>query len=612
MTQASSNSPHDALALNRDELILALQARERFLDAILGSLEPFFAVDGDWRITFANRAAVGMIQSSAEELLGRDIRELVPAELHETTRDGLRRAMEERVTAQYEVSIQGGATYLGTAYPLSDGGLAIYARDVTEAKRREAERAELFAALEDSEQSFAAVFEASPFAMSLTEMPSGRIIRVNSAFEVLFGHRREDLIGHTSPEIGLSDPESQAAISRRFEADGVLRDVEVPRTTADGEVRMLSISLDWVTIGQQAAVLTSVRDITTRAAAQEELRASQEALLASERRYRSIVETTGDGIMVGAPDGVIQFVNQRMADMLGYERDELVGMHGLDLIFPDWEPAVADNRTALRGGEVLRGEFKLRHRQGAPVWTVFSSTPMFDVEGEHIGNLTMHSDITALKAAQEALRESEVAAAAQAERSRLARDLHDSVTQALFAASLKAEALATAGDLSPETERVVEEVRRLTGGALAQMRTMLLELRGEPLDGIPIRQLLRNVVEATESRTQTSVVLSIEGDRTLPAALHTAVYRIAQEALNNVTRHARAPHAWVELTSTPDLVRLAVRDDGRGFVPEPLGPAHIGLSSMRERAAEAGAELWLETAPGAGTSVVLEWRPAAS
>ena len=93
-----------------------------------------------------------------------------------------------------------------------------------------------------------------------------------------------------------------------------------------------------------------------------------------------------------------------MADMLGYERDELVGMHGFELIFPDWQPAVLDNRAALDEGEVVRGEFKLRRKDGTPIWTMFSSTPMFDAEGEHVGNLTMHSDITELKAAEEALR----------------------------------------------------------------------------------------------------------------------------------------------------------------------------------------------------------------
>ena len=111
--------------------------------------------------------------------------------------------------------------------------------------------------------------------------------------------------------------------------------------------------------------------------------------------------------MIGDPEGVIAFVNQRMADMLGYGVDELVGTHGFELIFPDWQPAVLENRAALDEGEVVRGEFKLRRKDGTAIWTMFSSTPMADSAGDHVGNLTMHSDITELKAAEEALRRSD-------------------------------------------------------------------------------------------------------------------------------------------------------------------------------------------------------------
>ena len=407
MTHASSRRPPDSAELSRDEIVLALQARERFLGAILGSLEVFLAVDADWRVTFANQAAADMVGRTFGELVGGDVWELMPAALSESARDELHRAMSERVSVEYEVLGLDGMTYLGTAYPLDDGGLAIYSRDITETKRRERERDELFAALERSEQSFEAVFEASPFAMSLTEMPSGRITRVNRAFEELFGFSREELIGKSSPELGISEPESQAEVARRFAEHGLVREFEVSWKTRDGEVRTLSINLDWVTIEQREFVLTSIRDVTRRVMDQAELRKSQEALLAGERRYRTIVETTGDGIMIGDPDGRIVFVNQRMADMLGYERDELVGMQGFELVFPDWQPAVLDNRAALNEGEVVRGEFKLRRKDGTSIWTVFSSTPMSEAEGGHAGNLTLHSDITGLKAAEEALRLSE-------------------------------------------------------------------------------------------------------------------------------------------------------------------------------------------------------------
>ena len=198
--------------------------------------------------------------------------------------------------------------------------------------------------------------------------------------------------------------------------------------------------------------------------------------------------------------------------------------------------------------------------------------------------------------AERELRRREVEAAARDERSRLARDLHDSVTQALFAASLKAEALSLGdGDGSPDAVEAIDQVRRLNRGALAQMRAMLLELRDEPLEAVPVQQLLRNLVEATESRARTDVTLTVAGDVPLPRPLHVAVYRIAQEALNNVVRHASARHAWVDLHLEPGAGSLVVRDDGRGC--DSLRP---GLPSSASGPCTSGRR---RPAPGSG------WRP---
>ena len=175
------------------------------------------------------------------------------------------------------------------------------------------------------------------------------------------------------------------------------------------------------------------------------------------------------------------------------------------------------------------------------------------------------------------------------------------MTQALFAASLKAEALTGAGDLaSPRVAGAVEEVRRLSRGALAQMRTMLLELRGDPLEEVPIEQLLRNVVEATESRTSTAVELTIDGAASLPATLHVALYRITQEALNNVARHARAAHARVHLELAPGRARLSVSDDGEGFTDGPVATTHSACARCASAPRRpARVSIW-RAAPGLG------------
>ena len=199
-------------------------------------------------------------------------------------------------------------------------------------------------------------------------------------------------------------------------------------------------------------------------------------------------------------------------------------------------------------------------------------------------------------------------AAAREERTRLARDLHDSITQALFAAAMKAEALTRDQDIPARSVGTVEEVRRLTRAALAEMRALLLELRSQSPADVPIDQLLRNVAEATEGRARIVVDVSLRGEGQLPRELHTAIYRVAQEALNNVARHAKATQASVQLVLQPERVCLLVHDNGCGFEPGPQTPTHFGLRSMRERAAEVGAELRIVSAPDEGTLVTLDWR----
>ena len=152
----------------------------------------------------------------------------------------------------------------------------------------------------------------------------------------------------------------------------------------------------------------------------------------------------------------------------------------------------------------------------------------------------------------------------------------------------------------------VEEIRRLTRGALAGMRTMLLEMRADGVVQTPIPELLRHLVEASGSRIGTDVSLTVKGQGVLPADVQTALYRIAQEALNNVARHARAARAWVDLRLGEGGARLEIGDDGIGFEGQG-GAGHFGLHTMRERADAVGARLRVVSGAGRGTVVTVEW-----
>jgi len=198
--------------------------------------------------------------------------------------------------------------------------------------------------------------------------------------------------------------------------------------------------------------------------------------------------------------------------------------------------------------------------------------------------------------------------AVTAERNRIARDLHDSVTQTLFSATLIAEVLPKLWEQSrEESERRLEELRQLTRGALAEMRTLLLELRPATLIEVEIGELLRQLTEATTGRTRAPVTLVLEGSCQPPPDVKIAFYHIAQEALNNVAKHARAGRASVHLQCYDEQFALAVGDDGRGFVLSEVTPEHLGLTIMRERAEDIGASLHIESRIDEGTIISGAW-----
>ncbi|MGD8794455.1 MAG: GAF domain-containing protein, partial [Anaerolineae bacterium] len=197
------------------------------------------------------------------------------------------------------------------------------------------------------------------------------------------------------------------------------------------------------------------------------------------------------------------------------------------------------------------------------------------------------------------------------ERGRLARDLHDAVTQTLFSSSLIADALPDLWENNPEEGRqLLAELRQLSRGALAEMRTLLLELRPAALVETDLRHLLRQLGEATAGRTGLPVAVEAEEICPLPDDVHVALYRIAQEALNNTVKHARAGRVEICLRCLDGRtgIELSVRDDGRGFDPAEIAPDRLGLGILRERAQAIGAKLEITSQPGEGTRVEVVWR----
>ncbi|MFC9329902.1 GAF domain-containing sensor histidine kinase [Kitasatospora sp. NPDC057015] len=196
------------------------------------------------------------------------------------------------------------------------------------------------------------------------------------------------------------------------------------------------------------------------------------------------------------------------------------------------------------------------------------------------------------------------------ERARIAHDLHDAVSQKLFSLRLTAKAAATLVDRDPDRARAeLAEVARLAAEAADELRAVVVELRPAALEEDGLVATLASQVQVLDRAHTAEVSFDADGVRALPGAQEAAVLRVAQEALHNALRHSGAARVVVTLTGTPARgAVLRVTDDGRGFDPESVRRAgrHLGLVSMRDRAAAVGGRLTLESAPGKGTAVELE------
>jgi len=205
--------------------------------------------------------------------------------------------------------------------------------------------------------------------------------------------------------------------------------------------------------------------------------------------------------------------------------------------------------------------------------------------------------------------EDKAANAAAEERTRLARDLHDAVSQTLFSASMISEVLPKLWEKNPEEgRRRLEEVRQLTKGALAEMRTLLFELRPAALVDAETGYLLRQLAESISGRTKIAISVQMKGVCNPPPDVKIALYRIAQEALNNVAKHSGATQANVYVNCQEDTITLQVNDNGKGFDIAGVRTGSLGLGIMRERARKVGAEIKIESKPGEGSTVLAVWR----
>jgi signal transduction histidine kinase len=232
------------------------------------------------------------------------------------------------------------------------------------------------------------------------------------------------------------------------------------------------------------------------------------------------------------------------------------------------------------------------------------AVPMTD---EAIGHLELACELLAGVVHRVQMADDLQAAAVDVERQRIARELHDSVTQRLYSASFLADAAARLVDTDPEeTAGAVRRIRTLILVSLAELRVLLFELQPASLGTEPIGELIDQLAEMVNASADVSVETRIGHHLDVPHDVKTVFYRIAQEAMSNAARHSGASSIRVSLEHDGDRSTMVVEDDGCGFDVDTAHRGH-GLRNVVDRAEEIGAEIHLDSAPGRGTRVAVSW-----
>jgi PAS domain S-box-containing protein len=330
-------------------------------------------------------------------------------------------------------------------------------------------------------------------------------------------------------------------------------------------------------------------------------------LSSAERPYRALIEEMKEGAMTLTSEGVILYANRCFAEMLKTPLEKVIGSTIHTWIAPLYQEIflalLHENTSEKRHEELI-----LTSSDGTPLPVYLSVNPL-PIEGlpDCFGLVVI--DLTEQKKRNEAVSAAEKAAyELLAERQRLADDLHDAVNQTLFSASLIAEVLPRIWKKDQaEAQRSFEDLRRLTRGALAEMRTLLAELRPSLLTNSDLGDLLRQLGNALSGRTNIPVTVSISGKFVLPPEVQVVFYRVCQEALNTVALHAKSSQVEINLQHKGDGVELRVHDNGQGFDPEQVFSGHSGLNMLRGRAEAAGARLTITWRSDYGTEVILDW-----
>src|SRR5438552_4650934 len=329
------------------------------------------------------------------------------------------------------------------------------------------------------------------------------------------------------------------------------------------------------------------------------------ALRESEQRYRNLVDTARDVIYTLSLDGKIKSLNPVFETITGWSRAEWIGKEFLPLIHSDDLPRAATHIKGVLDGRVPPTfELRVLTKSGAYVPGEFMATPLIQ-DAQLVGVLGVARDITDRKRAEEALRG--LNEALEEEVKRIAHALHDEAGQLL--ASVHIGLAEVVRDLPPHTSRRLDDVRGLLTKIEEQLRHLSHELRPTILDDLGLHPAIEFLADGVSRRTGLQITVEGVPGKRMPAPTETALYRIVQEALTNVTKHAQASRVTIRFARDGRLLRCSIGDNGAGFdvlaVQARRGARGLGLIGIQERLNAVGGTLNITSIPGSGAELII-------
>jgi PAS domain S-box-containing protein len=589
-----------------------LLEEKNFTDSIINSLPGnFYLVNENRRVLRWNQNVEINTGYPAEEISSMDPLDFFAGEGKKLIEEKILEVfMKGESSAEVDVISKDGRKnlYLLTGVRFISGGqkyLVGVGIDIDERKKAEK-------ALEEAQRSLEAIVETAPSLIVLTD-PDGRILLFNRACEELTEYKREEVLGKTIPELFLP-PEWIPIVQKRF-ANPCAPEVRVPHEnpwiTKSGEKRLIEWRCTVLPSPEDGRpyILGTGVDITER-------KWAEEALQESEKKYRNLVNNALVGIYKTNLKGDLLYVNEALSKMLEFESPEDMIVEGASSRYKNPKDREFLIENLRKRNRVESFELELLTKTEKTKDVLLSAILDGDMISGMVMDITMRKHLLEqIQVKQEHLQSlsRRLMEVQETDRRFLASELHDQIGQNLTALSINLNIICS--QFSKEVDKKIvdrlEDSMKIVEETIERMRNVMAGLRPPVLDDYGLMVALRWYTERFSERTGIATILQERQlSPRLPLVVETELFRIVQEVLTNVAKHADARQAIITLERVNGMVQLVISDDGVGFDPAVLRQLKEqpgwGLITIEERAKALGGDVSVESLPGKGTKVIVK------